>query len=119
LKVTVTDSESRVLSVDVQVVVAQKLSLLSRVLRAAKVGRPYTLAFKSSGGVGELTWKLVSFRPAGIISWDRTTGTITWTPRKARPVTVIVRVSDELKAVATQTYRLTVQPTKKAKRAKR
>jgi large repetitive protein len=116
LKLTVTDTESRTLAVDVQLAIAQRLGLVTKSLKAAKVGKLYKAKFVSSGGVGPFTWKLIRVRPGAALAWDRTAGSFTWTPRVARNVRVTIRVTDALGARAEQEFVLSVAPAKKKKK---
>lgn len=115
LKLTVTDTESRTLSVDVQLAIAQRLGLVTKSLKAAKVGRLYKAKFVQSGGVGPFTWKLVRVRPGAALAWDRNTASFTWTPKVARNLRVTIRVTDALGAKAEQEFVLSVAPVKKKK----
>jgi large repetitive protein len=115
LKLTVTDTESRTLAVDVQLAIAQRLGLVTKSLKAAKVGKLYKAKFVSSGGVGPFTWKLIRVRPGAALAWDRTAASFTLTPRVARNLRVTIRVTDALGARAEQEFVLSVAPAKKKK----
>jgi hypothetical protein len=109
VKVTVKDQEGRSISRDVSVVVAPKLAVATTRLRAGKVGKAYKITFKKAGGAGAIQWRLIRFRPAAAIKFDRATGTLRFTPGRAGTYQVIVRVTDGLKVVATKTFKITVK----------
>jgi hypothetical protein len=110
VKVTAKDTEGRAASKDVSIVVAPKLAITTRTLRAGKVGKAYAVRFKLRGGVGPIQWRLIRFRPgAKGLRFDRTTGTLRFRPGVARRYTIIVRATDSLKAVSTQTLTLRVK----------
>jgi large repetitive protein len=116
VKLLVTDTEARTATLDLPIEVASKLAIATKRLRAGRVGKPYSVTFRTAGGVEPLAWKLKSFKPAGLIQWDKETGTLSWTPKKARPVTITVRVGDSLKALATQTFRVEIKAAPKKKK---
>jgi hypothetical protein len=116
VKLTVTDSETRTKTVDVSLVIAPKLAIRTAKLRAAKAGKPYQATLRSLGGVGAVTWKLVRVRPVAAVRLDRSTGTLTWTPRVGRIYTLVFRAQDELKATADATLTLDVKAKPKPKK---
>jgi hypothetical protein len=110
VKVTVKDQEGRSLSKDVSLVIAPKLAIATRTLRAGKVGKAYAVTFRKAGGAGTVQWRLISFRPpAKGVRFDRATGTLRFTPGRAGRYTIIVRVTDGLKVIATKTFTVTVK----------
>jgi hypothetical protein len=110
VKLTVKDAEGRAASKDLSIVVAPKLAIATKKLRAGKVGKRYAVTFKLRGGVGPVQWRLIRFRPgAKGLRFDRRTGTLRFTPGVARKYTIIVRATDSLKAISTQTVVLTVK----------
>ena len=116
VKLLVTDTEGRTATLDFEVEVAAKLAIATKRLRAAKVGKPFRATIKTTGGVGDVTWKLLRVRPAVGIRFDRSTATLSWTPRAAKRYTIVLRATDELKAVANQTLTLVVQAAPKKKK---
>jgi hypothetical protein len=109
-KVTVKDQEGRVVTKDVAIVIAPKLTITTVRLKAGKVGKAYRVTFKARGGVAPTSWRLIRFRPgARAVTFDRTTGALTFVPGVARTYTITVRAFDVLKAVATQTVTLKVK----------
>jgi hypothetical protein len=75
-----------------------------------KIGKAYAITFKKVGGAGTIQWRLIRFRPpAKGVRFDRATGTLRFTPGKAGTYTIMVRASDSLKAVSTQTFTVTVK----------
>ncbi len=80
---SVTDAEGRKANFTAHIVVAEKLSISTLVLRPAKVGKLYAAKLKTFGGVKPAAWTL--FRgplPRGI-RFDRTLGTLAGTPKIA------------------------------------
>jgi hypothetical protein len=110
VKVTVKDQEGRSFSRDLSVVIAPKLAIATRTLRAGKVGKAYSVTFRKAGGAGTVQWRLIRFRPpARGVMFDRVTGTLRFTPGKAGRYTIIVRATDGLKVVVTKTFTVTVK----------
>jgi large repetitive protein len=116
LKLVVADTEGRTATLDLEIEVDAKLAIATKKLRAAKVGKRFTATIKTSGGAGDVTWKLLRVRPVAAIRFDRSTATLSWTPRAAKRYTIVLRATDELKAVANQTLTLVVKPTPKRKK---
>jgi large repetitive protein len=110
VKVTVKDQEGRAVSRDLSLVIAPKLAIATRTLRAGKVGKAYAVTFRKAGGAGTVQWRLIRLRPpAKGVTFDRVTGTLRFTPGKAGRYTIMVRVTDGLKVVATKTFIVTVK----------
>jgi hypothetical protein len=110
VKVIATDSEGRTASLDVALTIASPLEITTTRLRGATAGKLWSARIKTKGGFGAKTWKLLSVRPIAAIRFDKTTGTLSWTPRLGRTYTIKLRVTDELKTAATETLTLTVKP---------
>lgn len=109
-KVTLKDAEGRAVAKDLPIVVKARLAIATKRLKAATLGKRYAVRFKLTGGVGPTTWKLVRFRPAASgVRFDGRTGTLSFVPTRATRITIVVRATDALKAVATQTVTLTVK----------
>jgi hypothetical protein len=107
-KVTVRDGEGRVVTRDVAITVAPKLAIATRTLKAGKAGKRYVVRFTVRGGVGPVQWRLMSFRPGARIAFNRASGTLTFTPGAPRTYRIVVRATDALKAISTQTLTLRV-----------
>jgi hypothetical protein len=108
-KVTVTDSAAG-LTQDhlLKVNVAAHVTISTRKLKAATVGKAYALRLKVTGGVKPLKWRSLGKLPAGL-KLGATTGALTGTPKKAGKLTVTIRVTDGLRASSTQTFTITVK----------
>jgi hypothetical protein len=105
---SVTDQEGRKASYTARIVVAQKLSISTLVLRAGKVGKLYTAKLKTFGGVKPASWRL--FRgplPKGI-HFDRLLGTLSGTPKKAGRYRVTFMATDVLGVVSKRTLTIVV-----------
>jgi hypothetical protein len=92
----------------VKVNVAAHVAITTRKLKAATVGKAYLLKLKTTGGVKQFKWRSLGKLPAGL-KLDARTGTIAGTPTKAGKLTCSIRVTDGLRASATQTLTITVQ----------
>jgi hypothetical protein len=105
---TVTDAEGRKASYTARIVVAQKLSIATLVLRPGKVGKLYVAKLKTLGGVKPATWRL--FRgplPKGI-RFDRFLGTLSGTPKFAGRYSVTFQATDALGVVSKRTLTIFV-----------
>jgi hypothetical protein len=110
VKVTMKDKEGRSSSRDLSLVIAPRLAIATRTLRAGKVGKAYAVTFRKAGGAGTVQWRLIRFRPpARGVTFDRVTGTLRFTPGKAGRYTIMVRVTDGLKVVVNKTFTVTVK----------
>jgi large repetitive protein len=116
VKLLVTDSEARTATLDLELEIAPRLAVATKKLRAAQVGKRFTATLKTSGGVGDVTWKLLRVRPVAGIRFDKSTATLSWTPRAAKRYTIVLRATDELKSVANKTLTLVVKPASKRKK---
>jgi large repetitive protein len=106
IKLTVTDSESRSKSVNVTLVVKQKLAFKTLKLKSGAVGAAYRLRIVMTGGVAPLTWTLTGKAPKGFKLSK--TGQLIGTPAKAGTYRFTVTVTDALGAVAKKTLTLSV-----------
>jgi hypothetical protein len=108
-KVTVTDSAAG-LTQDLllKVNVAAHVTISTRKLKAATVGKAYALRLKVTGGVKPLKWRSLGKLPAGLRLGAKT-GALTGTPKKAGKLTITIRVTDGLRASSTQTFTITVK----------
>jgi hypothetical protein len=107
---SVTDTEGRKANVTAHILVAEKLSISTLVLRPASVGKLYAAKLKTFGGVKPATWRL--FRgplPRGI-RFDRTLGTLAGTPKIAGRYRVTFEATDALGVVSKRTFSIVVAP---------
>jgi len=106
----VTDSENRTATLDGLLVVAQKLSIETRLLRLGKVGKLFGTRLIATGGVIPRTWKVTqgAFPPG--VRMNRATGIIGGIPRRAGSFRITVQVSDGFNVVSTRSLRLTILP---------
>lgn len=105
--VTATDSEGRVKSEDVTLVVASKLAFKTLKLKDAKAGTAYRSKILTSGGVAPLTWRLSGKVPKGFKLGK--TGLLIGTPTKAGAYRLTVTVVDSLRISAKKTLTLVVK----------
>ena len=110
VKLTVTDSLGLTNTVDVTLTIAPKLSIVTRAVRSAKVGRAFSLRLVAAGGVESRTWKIVRGALPRGMHFSRRTGAFTGTPKRSGKATLVVQVSDKLGGTARVTFRLTVKP---------
>jgi large repetitive protein len=105
-----TDAEGRKANLTAHIVVAEKLSISTLVLRPGKVGKLYAAKLKTFGGVKPAAWRL--FRgplPRGI-RFDRTLGTLSGTPKFAGRYRVTFEATDTLGVVSKRTFSIIVAP---------
>ena len=106
VKVTVKDALGLQNALDVSLPIASKLSIIKRLLPAAKVGRVYAARLRVLGGVGPVTWS-AQLLPSGLRLNTRT-GIITGKPRHAGTARVTIQATDKLGVVSTVTFSLKV-----------
>jgi large repetitive protein len=107
---SVTDVEGRKANFTAHIVVADKLSISTLVLRPGKVGKLYAARLKTFGGVRPAAWRL--FRgplPRGI-RFDRSLGTLAGTPKIAGRYRVTFEATDALGVVSKRTFSIVVAP---------
>jgi hypothetical protein len=101
LKVTVQDTLGLSQTLDVPLVVAPRLLITKRPLKAAKVGVAYKGAFRATGGVSPTQWNLLGglpgFVPPGM-KLNKKTGALTGKPTKAGVYRLRMQVVDKLGA---------------------
>src|SRR5207245_1788518 len=100
LKLNVTDTVGLTSSVDVNLVVAAKLTTVDRTI-AAKIGRALHTRLRASGGVQPESWRIMEGTlPAGV-HIGRYSGILSGKPRHAGTTQLVIRVRDSLGAVST------------------
>ena len=107
LKINVTDALGLTDTIDVNLVVARKLSATSRTI-AAKVGHLLRARLRASGGVLPETWTIMRGSLPSGIQLARDTGMLSGKPRHAGTARIVLRVRDALGAVSTATIVLHV-----------
>ncbi len=111
LKLTVKDTLGLTQTVDVPLVVAQKLAITKRPLKAAKVGAAYRGRFLATGGVVPRKWNLLGglpgFLPPGI-KLNKKTGALSGTPTKGGVYRLRMQVVDKLGAKSAAAFILKV-----------
>jgi hypothetical protein len=106
---TATDSEGRVATASAAMIVAPRLAIKTRSLKAAKLGGAYEAKLATTGGAKPLKWKLVSGKlPLGVRFAPRL-GTFVGTPRRSGTFRVALEASDALGAKARSTLVLRVK----------
>jgi large repetitive protein len=109
VKVTVTDSLGFTDTVDVNLNVEPKLSVLAHIVRVGKVGRAFTFRPTVAGGFDPRAWSIVrGALPAGL-HFSKRTGAFSGKPRHAGSRTLVIQVKDALGAVARTTLVLRVK----------
>lgn len=101
LKLTVTDSLGLTTTVDFRLVVASRLLVTKRPLAAAKVGTPYRVTLRATGGIAPRSWRLLGGRPGFFprgLKLNARTGQISGTPRQAGTFRLRIQVADKLGA---------------------
>jgi hypothetical protein len=112
LTVTLTDTSGLTQSVNVNLTVVPKLTVVKRVRRIVKVGARYSARLRTTGGVAPRTWTVRGLPPR--IRLNRSTGVLTGVARKAGTYHVRVRVADRLGARATLTFVLKIRRSARA-----
>jgi large repetitive protein len=110
---TVSDAEGRTANVTARIIVAEKLSISTLVLRPGKVGKLYGAKLKTFGGVKPASWRV--FRgplPRGV-RFDRVLGTLSGTPKQAGRYRVTFEATDALGVVSKRTLSIVVAPSLK------
>lgn len=108
VKLTVTDTAGRSAQVTVTLTVAPKLQIATFDTGRAHRGKPYRLTLGSTGGVGPITWTLVSGSLPPGLTLDGATGVISGKPRVRGHFFFALAVSDALGARRAMRYNLTV-----------
>lgn len=106
--IAVSDGEGRSASLALTVAVAPRLRVETAALPVARVGRPYRVGLRSSGGVSPIRWSVAQGPLPRGVRFDRGTATLTGVPQRPGRFRVTVRVTDRLGVVATRTYLLIV-----------
>jgi large repetitive protein len=100
VKLKVTDALGGTSTLDVNLSFASQLTLTTKTLRGAKVGRAYRARLATNGGVDPRSWSIVrGSLPTGI-HFSKWTGVFSGTPRRPGKATLVVQVSDALGAVS-------------------
>jgi hypothetical protein len=115
VKVTVTDTDGRTVSVDVPIVVKPQLSFTTKTLTLVKTGKRFSVRLKTTSGGGTVRFKVVSGKFPFGVHLNRITGTISGKTQKAGAFRFTVEARDTLGVTSTQDYVLIVKqsPTKK------
>jgi large repetitive protein len=105
---TVADQEARSKSVDVTLVVAEKLAILTSKLTKAKVGKAYRALIIKIGGVAPVAWSVQGKLPKGVKFAPRL-GLLLGTPTRAGTFRVTATAIDALGVTARKTLTLIVK----------
>jgi large repetitive protein len=107
----VTDSIGLQTTVNLNLVVAPKLAITKRPLKAAKVGKAYKARLLATGGVNPRQWNLLGGRPGLLpkgMKLNRRTGELSGTPTKSGIYRLRIQVVDKLGAKSATGYVLKV-----------
>ena len=118
----VTDAEGRSDTYSGRIVVARRLAIVAKRMKAGKVGRIYRSTLRSVGGVFELDgvttgpgWRIKRGPLPRGIRFDRSTGSFVGIPAKRGTWVIAVEIVDALRVRTTTTVVIVVAP-KKPKR---
>jgi Putative Ig domain len=92
----VTDSEQRSFNYPATIAVANRLAVVTKRLKKAKVGRAYRSKLVSTGGVAPVSWKLKRGPLPKGIRFERATGSFVGIPKKSGTWVVTVESTDAL-----------------------
>jgi hypothetical protein len=119
----VSDAEGRSDTYSGRITVAPRLAIVTKRLKAGKVGRIYRAKLKSVGGVHEVdgvstsrSWRIKRGPLPRGIRFDRTTGSFVGIPLKRGIWVIAVEIVDALRVKATTNVVLVVVPKPKPKR---
>jgi hypothetical protein len=113
------DAEGRTDTYSGRITVAPRLAIVTKRLKAGKVGRLYRGTLKSVGGVHEVdgvltspSWRIKRGPLPRGIRFDRTTGSFVGIPAKAGTWVIAVEIVDALRVKATTSVVIVVAPIK-------
>jgi hypothetical protein len=101
------DAEGRVATTNAALTVAPRLTIKTRRLKAARVGRAYQARVVTAGGVQPVKWRASGKLPPGV-RFATSLGTLAGTPRASGTFPVTFRATDGLEVVAKKTFRVVV-----------
>jgi hypothetical protein len=109
VKMTITDALGLTQTLDVNIPVAAKLTVLKKTLVPAHVGRRYSALLTAVGGVAPRTWRIVGIGrlPAGL-TLNSATGRVTGKPRKAGTYRFRAQATDGLRVTSSASIVLKV-----------
>jgi large repetitive protein len=109
LPLTVTDSDGQAVNATAMLSVARRLAIVTSKAPAARVGKAYRLRLGSVGGVSPRVWRIVRGKlPLGL-KFNRNTGTVSGTPRRAGHFSLTIKLADKLGVTHSRTLTLAVQ----------
>jgi hypothetical protein len=103
-----TDAEGRVANVNATLLVAAELTITTRTLKAAKVGRAYRAKVAKVGGVAPIVWTVTGKLPKGL-KFVPKLGTFLGKPTQSGKFRVTVEAIDALDVEAGKSLTLTVK----------
>jgi hypothetical protein len=104
------DDEGRTVDYAANFGVAARLKVATLALRAGRVGRPYRSKVSSTGGIEPRKWKITQGPLPKFVRFDRLTGILSGTPKKAGRYRLVFEITDGLEVVATKRLRIDVLP---------
>jgi hypothetical protein len=106
--ITVTDSEARTATLEATLVVAEKLSIKTLLLRPGKVGRLYRAKLATLGGVLPTKWSILRGTLPRGVRFQKKLGVFLGTPRREGRYRVTVQVVDALGVKSQKTFVIVV-----------
>jgi hypothetical protein len=108
VKFTLADAAGYSTELELRVTIVRRLALVTRRLKAAKVGRSYASRLLTAGGIAPLRWTLVSGKLPRGLRFDTKAGKLVGTARSAGTFRLRLGVTDSLGARSVQALVLSV-----------
>ena len=109
MKLTATDTLGLTSTVDVKIAVAPKVTIVSRPLPSAKVGRVYRARLLAVGGVAPKRWTIVRGSLPRGVRLNAATGALSGKPLRKGTSRVTFQVTDSLSGASKTTFVLRVR----------
>ena len=104
----VTDSAGQRVTVPARISVAKRLAIATSRVRDARLGTPYRMVLRASGGVAPRSWRVASGALPRGVRLDARTGTLSGTPRAAGVFRFTLEARDRLGGRSSQALALKV-----------
>ena len=113
--VSLSDTEGRATTYPTRIVVAEKLTVSTLLLRPGKVGKLYQAKLRAIGGIKPVSWRITRGPLPRGVRFDRITGQLSGIPKRAGSFRVTFQATDELGVLAAKTLRIVVAAAPKPK----